>query len=344
MSGGLDSSVAAALLKKSGFNTVGVFMKMRPFSGDEVRAGKVAKILKIPFHIFNIEKEFKKRIIDNFLNEQKKGKTPNPCVICNKKIKFGLFLEKALKMDADFIATGHYVRIKTQSAKLKVQNHSLKLKIYKLLKAKDKEKDQSYFLWKLNQRQLKRALFPVGDYTRREVEKLAKKFKLPVLKAKKSVEICFVPDAKINEFLKSKIKTNKGNIISIKRKIIGEHRGLCFYTVGQRKGIGLPGGPYWVLEKNTKNNDLIVTKNGKDLYKKSFTVKNVNWISGKKPKLPLKAKVKIRYRHNSVSAKICRMINGNCKIILEKSQRAVTPGQSAVFYQKENLLGGGIIC
>ena len=330
MSGGLDSSVAAALLKRAGFSVVGVFMKFwsepekdgligvsnRCCSPEaEIRARKVAKILKIPFYVFNFEKEFKKRIVDYFLEEYKKGVTPNPCVVCNKEIKFGLLLEKALALDADFIATGHY------ALKHEVKSQKSKVKSYKLLRAKDKEKDQSYFLWMLNQKQLKRILFPIGDYTRKEVENLARKFKLPVLKAKKSVEICFIKTT-INDFLARHLKQKPGPVVEQVHygvnQIIGKHNGLWFYTIGQRKGIGLPGGPYYVLDKDLKTtthpppsrpkggplNLLIVTKNEKDLLKKELICKNVNWISGKEPKLPLKIKAKIRYRHLASPATI----------------------------------------
>ena len=346
MSGGVDSSVAAALLERAGFDVIGVFMKFWKAPNDkgliggwnrccspeaETRARKVAKILKIPFYVFNFEKEFKKRIVDYFLEEYRRGVTPNPCVVCNKEIKFGLLLEKALAMDADFVATGHYARI----GRGKDGIH--------LLRAEDKNKDQSYFLWMLNQKQLKRTLFPVGNYTRKEVEKMAKKFKLPVLKAKKSVEICFVKTT-IDEFLKKYLKPKPGAIITKDGKKIGEHQGLFFYTIGQRKGIGLPGGPYYVMDKDLKKNTLIVTKNEKDLYKKALVVKNTNWISGKEPKLPLKVKAKIRYRHQSASAIITKTLNpGTYTLKFEKSQRAITPGQSVVFYKGEELLGGGVI-
>ena len=208
MSGGVDSSVAAALLKRAGFNVVGVFMKfwappgkdgLIGFSNQccspdaEIRARRVAKILKIPFYVFNFEKEFKKRIVDYFLDGHKKGITPNPCVVCNKKIKFGLLLEKALALNADYIATGHY------TLKREIKNQKSKIKNYKLLRAKDKNKDQSYFLWMLNQKQLKRTLFPVGNYTRAEVEQLARKFKLPFTNVKKSMEICFIPKTMVAE-------------------------------------------------------------------------------------------------------------------------------------------------
>ena len=356
MSGGLDSSVAAALLKRAGFSVVGVFMKFwsepekdgligvsnRCCSPEaEIRVRKVAKILKIPFYVFNFEKEFKKRIVDYFLEEYKKGVTPNPCVVCNKEIKFGLLLEKALALDADFIATGHY------ALKHEVKSQKSKVKSYKLLRAKDKEKDQSYFLWMLNQKQLKRILFPIGDYTRKEVENLARKFKLPVLKAKKSVEICFIKTI-INDFLSKYLKEKPGPVVEQVHygvnKIIGRHLGLWFYTIGQRKGIGLPGGPYYVLNKDLKKNLLIVTKNEKDLYKKELIAKNVNWISGKTPKPPFKIKAKIRYRHKASPANIYHLKPNTYHLVFGKPQRAITPGQSVVFYRGEELLGGGIIC
>jgi len=345
MSGGVDSSVAAALLKRNGFELTGVFMKLADlpkFGESEKRAKKIAKILKIPFLVLDLRKEFKKRIVDYFLKEYKKGITPNPCVVCNKEIKFGLLLKKALALDADFIATGHY------ALKHEVKSQKSKVKSYKLLRAKDKEKDQSYFLWMLNQKQLKRVLFPIGDYTREEVKKLAKKLKLPVLGAKKSVEICFIKTI-INDFLSKYLKEKPGPVVEQVHygvnKIIGRHLGLWFYTIGQRKGIGLPGGPYYVLDKNLKKNLLIVTKNERNLYKKELIAKNVNWISGKVPEFPLNLKAKIRYRHQSALAVITKTLNPKTYTLkFEKSQRAITPGQSVVFYRGEELLGGGIIC
>jgi len=352
MSGGVDSSVAAALLKRAGFDMIGVFMKFwsPTTSGGglvggwnhccspeaEVRARKVAKILKIPFYVFNFEKEFKKRIVDYFLDGYKKGITPNPCVVCNKEIKFGLLLEKALALDADYVATGHYARKKeTRDNRQETR--------YKLLRAKDKDKDQSYFLWMLNQEQLNRILFPIGDLTRKEVENLAKKFKLPVLKAKKSVEICFIQTT-INDFLKKYLKEKPGKIVDTQGKILGEHRGLWFYTIGQRKGIGLSGGPYFVLDKDLKKNFLIVTKNEEDLLKKELVAKNVNLISGKEPKLPLKVKAKIRYRTKFATAILSKNLEAKAyNLKFFKPQRAITPGQSVVFYQGNEVLGGGII-
>jgi len=353
MSGGLDSSVAAALLKRAGFDVIGVFMKFWMAPGEnglvggwnrccspeaEARARKVAKILNIPFYVFNFEKEFKERIVDYFLEGYKKGITPNPCVVCNKEIKFGLLLEKALSLGADFVATGHYARIKREIGDSNSE-------IFKLLRGKDKKRDQSYFLWQLNQDQLKHILFPIGDYTRKEVEKLAKKFKLSfLLSIPKSVEICFIQTT-INDFLKEYLGTKPGKIVEINGKTIGEHPGLWFYTIGQRKGIKLPGGPYYVLDKNVKYNRLIVTKNESNLYKKELICKNVNWILGKAPKLPLKVKAKIRYRHQLALATIVEELEESktYKLIFEEPQRAITPGQSVVFYKGNEVLGGGVI-
>lgn len=334
MSGGVDSSVAAALLFKQGFDVVGVHLKFWTQDGkenrccsseSENRARSVAKKLGIPFYIFNFEKEFKKKVVDYFLKEMKASRTPNPCVVCNKEIKFGLLLQKALSLKADFIATGHYARLKRVSSRIV------------LLKGKDKDKDQSYFLWQLNQKQLKRILFPVGGYTKREVRKLAKEFELPVAETPESMEICFVP-AGIDSFIKKYLKTKPGEIIDTQGKVVGRHSGLACYTIGQRKGIKLPSGPYFVLNKNKGR--LIVTKNKKHLFKKEVIFKNSNWISGKAPKFPTKVAAKIRYGQKAMPA----IIKGKNSAIFLKPQLAVTPGQSIVFYWPSGeLLGGAVL-
>ena len=330
MSGGVDSSVATALLKKSGFDVVGVFMKLWP-SFDEKRAQRAAKKLGIPFYVFNFGKEFKKKVIDYFLAEYRAGRTPNPCVVCNKEIKFGLLFKKALSLGADYIATGHYARVVDDSRQC----------IFRLYKGKDKNKDQSYFLWQLNQKILGKILFPVGDYTKTEVRKLAKKFKLPVLDIPESQEVCFIQTTTA-DFLKKYLKLKPGRIINTNGKVIGQHQGLHFYTIGQRKGIRLTGGPFYVLDKNIRKNVLIVTKNEKDLYKKELIIKDINWISGKQPRFPLKTRARVRYRHELASAVISKK-NNKIKVKFTRSQRAITPGQSVVFYKGQELLGGGII-
>ena len=350
MSGGVDSSVAAALLSRADFDVVGVFMKFWAAPGAdssvsrwnrccspeaEERARKVAQILDIPFYVLNFEEEFKKRIVDYFLKGYKAGRTPNPCVVCNKEIKFGLLLEKALAMKANFIATGHYARLRPAGEGGQV----------KLLKAKGKEKDQSYFLWQLIQKQLKHVLFPVGDYTKKQVRAMAKKFNLPVYNAKESQEICFIKNT-LKDFLKRYLKENPGKIVDMHGKILGKHQGLWFYTIGQRKGMELAGGPYYVVDKDLKKNQLVVSDKKKDLMKKELIVKNINWLSSKEPKLPLKVRAKIRYGHlhPAAAAQIHRIGAGKrYKVIFSSCQRAITPGQSIVFYRGQELLGGAVI-
>lgn len=351
MSGGVDSSVAAALLKRAGFNVVGIMMKFwkegesaenRCCSTDSERMARlVAKKIGIPFYGINVEKEFKKKVVDYFLKEYKNGNTPNPCVVCNKEIKFGFLLKKALSLGADFVATGHYA-----------QNTLAPLSGARLFVARDKEKDQSYFLWQLNQRQLKHILFPVGQYTKSQVRKLAKKFGLPTAEAPESQEVCFIPASSAgrqnstNNFLKKYLKANPGKIIDISGKILGRHRGLWFYTIGQRRGLEIPqtsdkSKPYYVVEKDFKKNILFVSQNQKDLLKKEFIAKDINWMSAQK--LPTNAEVKIRYKSDLAKARIFKLKGSKVKIVFTKPQKAITPGQSVVFYKGRQLLGGGTI-
>jgi len=374
LSGGVDSSVAALLLKRAGFEVEGVFMK---FWTDpktkmnqccslesERRARQVALKLGIPFHVFDFKKEFKKRVVDYFLEQTRLGLTPNPCVVCNEEIKFGLFLDKALKMGAGFVATGHYVRlgrkipISPPAPRLRrageIRNKSKilnsKFKTTRLFMATDKTKDQSYFLWRLNQKQLSRTLFPLGEYTKTEVRKIAQKVGLPTSQTKDSQNLCFLARGADN-FLKTYLKNRPGKIIDSDGKIIGKHYGLGFFTLGQRQGIGeflfpkyQSQGPYYVLAKNNKKNQLVVTRNQKDLLSKNFVVTDLNWLLGKEPKFPFRAQVKVRSRQNSVSAVIRRgKKRGQVLVKFKRAQRSITPGQSAVFYKGQELLGGGII-
>ncbi len=412
MSGGVDSSVVACLLKRQGFEVTGVFLKLCDlpnFKASEKQARKIAKILKIHFYVFDLQKEFKKKIINYFLQGYKKGITPNPCVLCNKEIKIDeMFRElKRRKIDFDFLATGHYAKIqnyKISNSALGYSNvilspqaknpvdkaiprdSSLRFapfrmtadaEILKLFKGKDVDKDQSYFLWMLKQKELKKILFPLGDYTKIEVKKMAKKFKLPISKFHDSQEACFIQDKKINDFLSRHIKAKAGDIVNIKNKIIGRHQGLMLHTIGQRTGIGLSGGPYYVMDKNIKKNILIVTKNQKDLFKKELFVKNINWIAssfapsfakamaGKGDRSPASAsasakatvdkkasegclrltvKAKIRYHHEPANAVLkYQAKTKKYKLTFSKPQKAITSGQSVVFYKNNELLGGGII-
>lgn len=335
MSGGVDSSVAAALLKKQGFDVTGVFMRnwspnekeryyRRPCAWQEDRqmAMRAAAALDIPFLTFDFRKEYKKEVVDYMINSYRRGITPNPDVMCNKKIKFGLFLKKALQMGADYIATGHYVKIKDE----------------KLFISKDKNKDQSYFLWPLTQKQLQYCLFPIGDYTKDEVRKLARRFGLPNADKKDSQGICFVGEINLKNFLKKYIKLKTGLIKTFDGKILSKHDGIYFYTIGQRHGLGVGGSaPYYVAKKDIKNNILYVAKGDRDknLYMKEINIKEVRLFEGSRAFQML---ARIRYRQ---PLQRCR-VAGN-KVIFSKPQRAVTSGQSIVFYKNGRLLGGGVI-
>lgn len=321
MSGGVDSSVVAAILKDRGYDIVGVFMLMHKNSNSH-DAKVVAKKLKIDFKILDVRKEFKKRVIDYFINGYKRGSTPNPCVECNRHIKFKFLMEKALQLKADYVATGHYVRSKR-----------IGLGPIRLLIARDKKKDQSYFLWQLNKKQLSKVLFPLGDYTKEQTRGLAKKFNLSIAEKKDSQDVCFILPRRNPDSIGTKV----GDILTIDGKKIGKHKGLVFYTIGQRKGINVGGAnPYYVIRKNIKNNVLIVSKSEKDLLQKELTVKNLNWLSGK----PYSGKCKVKIRS---TAKLVDAIIKNNRIIFNYPQRAITPGQSAVLYKGKEVLGGGVI-
>jgi len=372
MSGGVDSSVAALLLKQKGYDVVGVYMKGWSLTGcaqeDAADARRVAGVLGIPFYVFDFENEFKKAVVDYMVSEYAAGRTPNPDVMCNREIKFGLFLKKALQLGADYIATGHYTRLRREFSIFKSQFPNYKLKI-----AKDLNKDQSYFLWTLTQEQLKYCLFPIGDYTKQQIRAIASKCCLPTAEKPDSQGVCFVGEIDVAGFLKEKIGINPGPIKNLKGKIIGTHDGATFYTIGQRKGIGIKGSLpgeqgkiYYVAAKDLKTNTIFVAE-GKDenLFANKLTVKNINWISNKAPKLPLKCLARIRYRQPLQEARIMKHETHNMKhdsrftfqVLFDKPQRAITPGQSAVFYlpvearkAKESvkiggleMLGGGII-
>ena len=344
LSGGVDSSVAALLLKKGGFSITGVYMRLSDnYKEGEKMARTVAKKLKIRFFVFDLRKEFKKRVIDYFLKQTKAGLTPNPCVICNEEIKFGLFLKKSLETGADLIATGHYARIR--DTRYKIQDTR-----YTLLKARDRNKDQSYFLWRLRQKQLSRVIFPLGNYAKPQVREIAKKAGLPTAMAKESQDLCFLKND-IASFLKKHLKMKPGLIVDNEGKAIGKHLGLGFYTIGQSRGFGSDifpenqsQGPYYVLMKEIRKDRLIVTKDKKDLLGRECLIEEINWISGRMPVLPLKVNVKIRSQQKEVPAVISKTKKTNQFLIkFAKPQLAITPGQSAVFYKGRELLGGGII-
>ncbi len=352
MSGGVDSSVAAALLKSQGYEVIGVTMCFSAaggpaFGGNSFEletnkpsccgltwiedARRVAGKLGIKHYVLNLDKDFSREVIHDFYQEYVSGRTPNPCVRCNQFIKFNILLKKAINLGAHFLATGHYTRI----VKYK-QN-------YQLRKAKDLKKDQSYFLYRLNQWQLKHIIFPLGDFTKPKVRSIAGDLGLNVAEKKDSQEICFLPDGDYGSLIKGRGLANvkPGNLVDKDGNILGVHQGIPFYTIGQRQGLGLAKGyPLYVTRINARNNRITVGKR-QDAYKNEFLVKKVNFLD-KPIKKKVEIKVKIRYNHKESLAWVFPLSN-KLKVSFKKAQFAITPGQSAVFYNKDIVLGGGLI-
>lgn len=343
MSGGVDSSVSAVLLKKQGYDVIGAFIvnwsDTKNLKGEcawkEERrdAMRVAAKLDIPLYTFNFEKEYRKWVVEHMFQEYKNGRTPNPDILCNKFIKFGLFVRAAKKLKADFIATGHYARVKKQG------------KSFHLLKGRDKNKDQSYFLYTLDRKVLSKTLFPVGCMLKSEVRAHAEKNNLSVLKKPESMGVCFIGKINLEDFLKQKIKPRAGDIVTVQGERIGRHNGIFYYTVGQRHGFGIKGGgAYYVAKKDVKTNQLIVAldKNNPALYEKQIFVKNPHWIN--KIKLPISCQAKIRHRQPDQACRIASSEKkGQISVVFTKPQWAVAPGQSVVFYKGDQVLGGGVI-
>ena len=328
MSGGVDSSLAAFLLKKEGFDVSGLFFRLNSLESSfqsEEKAKMVATEIGIPFSVLDLRKEFKEKVINYFIGGYKKGLTPNPCVICNKEIKFAFLFKELRKRDADFVATGHYAAIKDNN----------------LVRGIDKNKDQSYFLWQLGYKMLERILFPLGNLKKEETKKIAGSFGLPFSDVRESQEICFI-DRTTEYFLKKVIGIKRGKIIDENGHILGEHNGIWFYTIGQRKGIRLSGGPYWALKKKIKENILVVTKNENNLYNAKFIGKNLNWLLKERPKNALTVSVQLRYRHKPSPA-VVKVVGDAVEVSLSRPEKAITPGQSVVFYKNNRLLGGAYI-
>ncbi len=333
LSGGVDSSVAAALLKEAGLSVVGVHM----ICWDECdvmeerrEALRVALQLDISFLTFDFREQYKRQVFDYMVREYAEGRTPNPDVMCNRQIKFGAFLEKAFSLGADYIATGHY-------AKLRRTDHG-----EELLEGTDKEKDQSYFLWALNKEQLKHCFFPLGDYTKPQVREIARQMKLPTAEKKDSQGLCFVGKVNFGYFLRDLLPKREGTVVTSKGKVVGQHDGVAFYTIGQRRGLGIGGGvPYYVAEKDVITNRLVVGEGPDDpiLYKKEILVNRFNWLADFREG---RCETRIRYRQAKVPALLTKE-NDGVRVVFDVPQRGVAPGQSAVFYNQEKVLGGGII-
>ncbi len=338
----MDSSVAAALLKNQGYTVIGLTMCFNLAETQSVKpsccgltgisdARRVCHKLGIRHYLLNLNKDFYQQVIVNFYEEYLSGRTPNPCVRCNQFIKFGILLKKALNLGADFLATGHYAKIIKSS-----QGYFLK-------KAKDLKKDQSYFLYRLDQEQLRRVIFPLGNFTKPKVRVLAKKLGLNVADKQDSQEICFLPDGKYESLIRAKSKKNirPGEIVDRQGNILGRHKGVAFYTIGQRQGLGIARGyPLYVSGINLKQNRIIVGPR-QEVLKKEFLVKEVNFL---KPIFKKKIEIKAKIRYNHKESKATVWVNKNkLKVIFQTPQFAITPGQSVVFYDQAKVLGGGII-
>ena len=346
MSGGVDSSVVAAILKEQGHEVIGLFMHNWEEEDDnEVCTAvtdyedvkRVCNKIGIPYYTVNFANEYLDRVFSYFLDEYSKGRTPNPDVLCNREIKFGPFLEYARNMGADYIATGHYARVERSGG------------VTRLLKAEDTNKDQTYFLNQLNQDQLSQVLFPLGDMNKSEVRALAEKYGLATAEKKDSTGICFIGERRFREFLKNYLPCNKGDIVDRDGNKVGEHDGVIYYTLGQRRGLNIGGksggtGERWfVLDKDVKNNKLIVSQGeGEELFSSGLVSYNVNWIPSEPKDKEFECYAKFRYRQPDQKVKVT-IQEGRIVVNFAEKQRAVTPGQYVVFYTETDCLGGGVI-
>jgi len=343
MSGGVDSSVAALLLKREGHDVVGLFMKNWEDDDDDeycstrqdlVDAAAAADVIGIELEAVNFAAEYKDRVFADFLREYSAGRTPNPDVLCNAEIKFKAFLDHALRLGAETIATGHYARLAKNGR-------------YRLLKGTDGTKDQSYFLHRLTQAQLSRVLFPIGGLEKSEVRRIAREAGLPNHAKKDSTGICFIGERPFREFLRRYLPKVPGPMVDENGRTVGRHIGLAFYTIGQRKGIGLggPGEPWYVAEKRLASNELVVVR-GHDhplLLKRSLIADETSWIAGEPPAAPSAHSAKTRYRQSDAPCLLDGLVDGVMKVDFPAPQWAVTPGQSVVLYDGEECLGGGVI-
>ena len=346
MSGGVDSSVAAYLLKEQGYDVIGVTMQIWQEDKEyEEREGgccslsavddarRVADKIGIPFYVLNFRDSFKKNVIDYFIDEYMEGRTPNPCIVCNKYLKFDELLKKARGIGADYVATGHYAKIEEHNGR------------YLLVKSDDDRKDQTYALYNMTQDQLAHTLMPCGEYTKDRIREIAKEIGLDVHNKKDSEEICFIPDNNhgryISEAMPGKVK--EGNFVDKEGNILGKHKGIVYYTIGQRKGLGLAmGRPVFVTDINPLTNEVVVGSED-DIFKTDLVCKDVNFIAFDTLDKPMELKAKIRYSAKPAEATISPLENGRIKVSFKEKQRAITKGQSVVFYLDDLIIGGGVI-
>jgi len=344
MSGGVDSSVAALLLKEQGYDVIGIFMKnwddtdengVCTATEDYNDVIRVCNQIGIPYYAVNFEKEYWDKVFTYFLDEYKAGRTPNPDVMCNKEIKFKAFLEHAMKLGADYLATGHYAQVKEIDGEVK------------LLRGKDENKDQTYFLNQLSQDQIKRVMFPIGHLDKSEVRELAKRADLATASKKDSTGICFIGERNFKEFLSQYLPAQPGNMETIDGEIKGKHDGLMYYTIGQRHGLGIGGSgdPWFAVGKDLKRNVLYVGQGFDNdlLYSDEIIATNVNWVSDRIKEGSFTCTAKFRYRQPDNGVTVYLMDDNKVKVVFDEPIRAVTPGQAVVFYNGEECLGGGTI-
>ena len=344
MSGGVDSSVAALLLQRQGFDVVGVTMKLYSLDQadlpdyyrgcctvDDVEDARiVCHRLGIPHYVLNVQKEFQEHVIDYFCSEYQQGRTPHPCIACNDKIKFNFLATRASILDAKYVATGHYARIENRS-----EGFALK-------KGLDAAKDQSYVLFGMGQEELGRTLLPVGGYSKEDIRHLAQEADFPNAEKPDSQDICFIPFGDYKAFLEERITTSSGEIVDQDGRVLGQHKGIEFFTVGQRRGLGLTSTePLFVLRVDSQANRVVVGPESA-LYQGQLSVSRVNYVAGQAPAGPTPVKVKIRYKFEEAPA-ILHPLPEGASVVFEQPQRAVTPGQAAVFYEGDKVVGGGFI-
>jgi tRNA-uridine 2-sulfurtransferase len=346
LSGGIDSAVSAVLLLRAGYQVEAAFMKNWsstegllknecPWLDDRREALKVAAHLQIPLHTFDFEKQYQERVMDYFFKEYSACRTPNPDVMCNKEIKFSLLYDKAIQMGFDYLATGHYAQIKDG----------------RLVRSKDEFKDQTYFIYNIKKEQLNNVLFPVGGFEKKEIKLMARKFGLPNADRKESMGLCFVGKVQLDKFLAQKIKSKIGDIVDLEGKVVGQHRGVAFYTIGQRQGLGIGGSaPYYVMSKDIKTNTLVVSHDPdqKEFQTDSLQITNTNWlISEPKKKFVCQARFRHQQKLQTVTVSIAKDSDQQEHTVYEvkfkKPQSAVASGQSVVLYKGKVCLGGGVI-
>jgi tRNA-specific 2-thiouridylase len=332
MSGGVDSSVAAALLKQDGYEVSGIYMGLGAdiMSSNLADLERTCRLLEIPLYKFDLESEFKQLVIDYFCQEYGRGQTPNPCVACNQYIKFGIVLERALEMGVGCFATGHYARVEETAEG------------YKLKKAVDITKDQSYFLYNLGQEQLQYLLLPLGEFTKERVKNIARGLDLPASRHHDSQDVCFIPNNDFRAFVAEKVSLKAGEIVDINGEILGEHKGLALYTIGQRQGLGLSSEePLYVLKIDAESNKIVVGSREQSLHN-VLIARQMSWVSGQSPQEPMEITARIRYKAPEADAELYPG-DDSVEVRFVEPQSAMAPGQSVVFYQGDEVLGGGII-